>query len=154
MKSRLIFLPVSCRIFPTPSILVGALFAKRVDYSHGFSTVCFFDTSDVIKIVVPNVIQNPKLYLLVQGTEPKSFRFSAYHTIPGQTKVSHISLFSALCNFLKTFFSKGPPSFFWYFAAEWMLETPCDVIQTQQTQKAYYINFKVWWWNKDRTFNQ
>ena len=124
MKSRLIFLPVSCRIFPTPSILVGALFAKRVDYSHGFSTVCFFDTSDVIKIVVPNVIQNPKLYLLVQGTEPKNFRFSAYHTIPGQTKVSHISLFFGIVQLFKDFFLQRAPFIFLIFCSRMDVGNP------------------------------
>ena len=44
--------------------LVGAFLEKRVDYSHGFSSVCFlknfFDTPEVTKIVLPKVLQNFK----------------------------------------------------------------------------------------------
>ena len=35
----------------------------------------FFDTPEVTKIGLPNVLQNFELYLLGQGTEPKSFSF-------------------------------------------------------------------------------
>ena len=37
--------------------LVGAFLEKRVDYSHGFSSVFFFDTPEVTKIV-QQVLQN------------------------------------------------------------------------------------------------
>ena len=55
--------------------LVGAFLEKRVYYSHGFSSVFFFDTPEVTKIVLPTVLQNFKLYLLAQGTESKGFPF-------------------------------------------------------------------------------
>ena len=45
---------------------------EEVDYSHGFSSV-FFPTPEVTKIVLPKVLQNFKLYLFAQGTEPKKF---------------------------------------------------------------------------------
>ena len=35
----------------------------------------FFDTPEVTKIVLPKVLQNFKLYLLAQGTEPNFFSF-------------------------------------------------------------------------------
>ena len=38
--------------------LVGAFFEKRVDYSHGFSSVFFPDTPEVSKIVLRKVLQN------------------------------------------------------------------------------------------------
>ena len=53
--------------------LVGAFLDKRVDYSHGFSSVFFFDTPEVTKIDLPKVLQNFNLPLLAQGTEPKKF---------------------------------------------------------------------------------
>ena len=40
--------------------LVGAFLEKRVDCSHGFSSVFFFDTPEVTKIVLPKVLQNFK----------------------------------------------------------------------------------------------
>ena len=52
--------------------LVGAFLEKRVDYSHGFSSV-FFDTPEMTKIVLPNALQNFKLYLLAHETERKNF---------------------------------------------------------------------------------
>ena len=33
--------------------LVGAFLKQRVDYSHGFSSVIFFDTPEVTEIVLP-----------------------------------------------------------------------------------------------------
>ena len=39
---------------------VSAFLKKRVDYSHGFSGVFFFDTPEVTKIVLPKVLQNFK----------------------------------------------------------------------------------------------
>ena len=55
--------------------LVGAFLKKRVDYSHGFSSVFFFRYTWSDQIVLPEVLQNlkegPKLYLLAQETEPK-----------------------------------------------------------------------------------
>ena len=39
---------------------VGAFLKKRVDYSHGFSSVFSFDTPEVIKIVLTKVLQNFK----------------------------------------------------------------------------------------------
>ena len=60
----------------------------------------FFDTPEVTKIVLPKVLQNfkdAKLYLLVQGTEPK--RFHAYHTIPDKIKGSPFQFFLALRDF-------------------------------------------------------
>ena len=56
--------------------LVGAFLKKRVDYSHGFSSVYFLRPPESTKIVLPKVLQNsedPKMYLLAQGTEPKRF---------------------------------------------------------------------------------
>ena len=35
--------------------LVGAFLKKKVDYSHCFSSVFFFDTPEVTKIVLPKV---------------------------------------------------------------------------------------------------
>ena len=51
--------------------LDDAYLEKRVDYCHGFSSVFFFDTPEVTKIVLPEVLQKIKLYLLTQGTKPK-----------------------------------------------------------------------------------
>ena len=39
------------------AFLVGAFLQKRVDYSHSFSSVFFFDTAKVTKIVLPKVVQ-------------------------------------------------------------------------------------------------
>ena len=36
---------------------------------------CFFDTPEVTKIALLKVLQNFKLYLLAQGTEPKIIPF-------------------------------------------------------------------------------
>ena len=60
-------------------LLVGAFLNKRVDYSHGFSSVFFFETKEVTKIVLPKVLQKIKeganLYLLAQKREPKRVFF-------------------------------------------------------------------------------
>ena len=41
--------------------LVGAFLEKRVDHSHGFSSVFFFDAPELTKIVLPKVLQNFKM---------------------------------------------------------------------------------------------
>ena len=89
-------------------------FKKRVDYSHGFSSVFFFDTPEVTKIVLPKVLQNFILFLLAQGTEPKRFFFFFPRNIQYWARLKGLSVFSALCDFfLKKFFPKGSPvSFF------------------------------------------
>ena len=42
-------------------LLVGAFLKKRVDYSYGSSSVFFFGTPEVTKIILPEVLQNFKL---------------------------------------------------------------------------------------------
>ena len=56
--------------------LVGTFLEKRVDYSHGFSSVFFLRPPELTKIVLPKVLQNFNFHLLAQGTEPKSFPHS------------------------------------------------------------------------------
>ena len=69
---------------------------------------CFFvDIPEVTKIVLPKMLQNFKLSLLAQGTEPKRFfLFSAWHFFPKKSSL------------------KGPLQYFWRFATEWMLKNP------------------------------
>ena len=68
-----------------------------------FFVSAFFDTTEVAKIVLPKVLQNFKLYLLAQGTEPKRFSFFP-RNIQYRARL------------------KGPPSIFWSLATQWMLE--------------------------------
>ena len=95
------------------SFLVGAFLEKRVDYSHGFSSVFFLRPPELTKIVLPKVLQNFKFHLLAQGTEPKSFP----HNIQCRTrpKGPPFSFFGiARLFFGKICFSKvSPLHFFW-----------------------------------------
>ena len=117
MKHKQGFLKIITIFFSFPE--------KRVDYSHGFSSAFFFDTPEVTKTVLPKVLQNPKLYLLVQVTEPKRFSFIPriiqYRT---RLKGPPFSFFSTLRDFFRKKFPKVPPSIFWSFATEWMLKNP------------------------------
>ena len=82
-------------------------FLKRADYSHGFSSVFFFDTPEVTKIVLPKVLQNfkktPNCTLWPKEQNQKVFqRNIQYRTRP-----------------------KGSPFiFFGSFATEWILKNP------------------------------
>ena len=74
------------------------------------------------KIVLPKVLQNFKLPLLAHRTEPKNFpRNIQYRT---RQKGSPPSFFGIVRLFSEIFSPKGPTSFFWSFATEWMLKNP------------------------------
>ena len=80
----------------------------------------FFDTPEVTEIVLPKVLQNFKLHLLAQGTEPKTFLFFF--------RVTHITGREKF--FSKNYFPpKGPSPPLQFlgqssFATEWMLKNP------------------------------
>ena len=100
------------------SFLVGAFLEKRVDYSHGFSSVFFLRPPALTKIVLPKVLQNFKFHLLAQGTEPKNFP----HNIQSRTRPKGPPFsFLALRDFFseKFFSPKCPPSIFLGFATDW-----------------------------------
>ena len=73
------------------------------------------DTPEVTKIVLPKVLQNLKIVPVGPGDWTKKVFpfFSAWHTIPGETKGSPFSSFSAPCDFSRNFFhQRGPFNFF------------------------------------------
>ena len=110
--------------------LVGAFLEKRVDYSHGFSSVFFFRPPELTKIVLPKVLQNFKFHLLAQGTEPKSFP----HNIQCRTrpKGPPFSFFGIVRLFGKKISPKGPPSIFFGF---------CDRLGIEKSQRVPPFNF-------------
>ena len=67
----------------------------------------FYDTTEVTKIVLPKVLQNLILFLLAQGTEPKSF-FLFYHVThnTGRDRLKGLSVFSHCATF---FLEKNSP---------------------------------------------
>ena len=90
--------------------LVGAFHEKRVNYSHGFPSVFFFDTPEVTKIVLPKILQNFKV-------SPKSTWWPKKLNEP-----KRIFLFFPR-NIQHRARLKGPNlQFFWSFATEWMLK--------------------------------
>ena len=99
--------------------LVGAFLKKRVDYSHGFSSVFFkffFDTPEVTKIVLPKVLQNfqmtPNCTCWPKELNQKGFpRNIQYRTRPKGPPFS----FSALRDFVWKKFPQRVPSIFLEF---------------------------------------
>ena len=87
----------------------------------------FFDTPDVARIVPPKVLQNFKLPLLAQGTEPKRFRCNIrYRT---RLKGPPFQFFSALRDFfLENNFPKGSPLQFFEFCDKMDVENPQRVL--------------------------
>ena len=88
--------------------LVGAFLKKRVDYSHGFSSVFFKDQNrpELTKIVLPKVLQNlqktPKCTWWSKELNQKGFpRNIQYRTRP---KGPPFQFFSALWDFFRIFF--------------------------------------------------
>ena len=112
------------------SFLVDAFLEKRVDYSHGFSSV-FLRPPERTKIVLPKVLKNFKFHLMAQGTEPKSFP----HNIQCRTrpKGPPFQFFSALRDFSgKKIFPKGPPFIFFGF---------CDRLGIEKSQRVTPFSF-------------
>ena len=69
----------------------------------------FFDTPEMTKIVIPKIIQNFKLYLLAQGTEPKRFFFflrETYNT--GRDFFGIVRIFRSFATELMLKNPKGP----------------------------------------------
>ena len=90
--------------------LVGSFLKKRVDYSHGFSSV-FLRPPEVTKIVLPKVLQNfektPKCTWwpkeLNQKGSPRNIQYRARPKGP-------LDFFRHFANFVQKFFStKGSP---------------------------------------------
>ena len=110
--------------------LIGAFLVKRVDYSHGFSSVFSSRTPDLTKIILPKVLQNFKLHLLAQETEPKSFP----HNIQGRTrpKGPPFSFLALRDCFSGKKFPKGTPLQFFGF---------CDRLGIEKSQKDPPFNF-------------
>ena len=119
------------RTYQNISFLVGAFLEKRVDYSHGFSSV-FLRPPELTKIVLPKVLQNFKFHLLAQGTEPKSFP----HNIQCRTRPKDppFQFFSALRDFFseKNFPKGSPLQFFLLF---------CDRKDVEKFQRVPPFNF-------------
>ena len=95
--------------------LVGAFLKKRVDYSHGFSSVFFNDQNrpELTKIVLPNVLQNlqktPKCTWWPKELNQNGFpRNIQYRRRP---KGPPFQFFLALWDFFrKNFFRKSVPN--------------------------------------------
>ena len=104
--------------------LVGAFLKKRVDYSHGFSSVYFLRPPELTKIVLPKVLQNFKFHLLAQGTEPKSFP----HNIQCRTRPKGFFFGIARLFSEKKFPQRVPPSIFLGFAI-------CDRLGIEKSQR-------------------
>ena len=119
--------------------LVGAFLEKRVDYSHGFLSVFFFNTPGVTKIVLPKVLQNLKLCLLAHGTEAEGFSFFfrvLYNT--GRVESVPLLVFLQPCAaFFQNFFPpKGPPFNFLEF---------CDRMDVEKSQRIPLSVFSALW---------
>ena len=89
--------------------LVGAFLEKRVDYSHGFSSVLFLRPPELTKIVLPKFLPSFKFHLSAQGPETKSFP----HNIQCQTRQKGPQNF---------FPQRVPPSICLGFPTDWVLK--------------------------------
>ena len=108
---------------------------KRVDYSHGFSSVFFLKPPEVTKIVLPNVLQNfektPNCTCWLKELKQKGLpRNIQYRTRP---KGPPFRFFVALCDFFFNFFStKGSPFIFLEF---------CNRMDVKKSQRVLPFNF-------------
>ena len=101
--------------------LNGSFFKKKVDYSHGFSSV-FLRSPEVTKIVLPKVLQNfektPNCTCWPKELNQKDSRVT-YNTGRDRRDPS-LDVFRHCTTFFQIFFpTRGPP-----FNVEWMLKNP------------------------------
>ena len=107
------------------SYLFGPFLKKRVDYSHGFLSVFFFDTPEVTKIVLQNFKVSLKCTCWPRKLNQKSFSFFP-RNIQYRTRLKGptFEFFRHCGTFFKIVFPQKGPSIVWSFATKWMLKNP------------------------------
>ena len=120
-----------------PPFLVGAFLKKRVDYSHGFSSVFFKDQNgpELTKIVLPKVLQNlqktPKYTWWPKELNQKGFpRNIQYRTRPKGPPLGFFGTVRILSKIISH--ERVPPSICLEF---------CNRMDVEKSQRVLPFNF-------------